>query len=67
MTLPCVQIGGLGSNGNPQIYHEGNGVVGAAGDYLVGVGINDSAEQNADSFIVYSDKQQQRKYNDKWS
>ena len=55
VTFPCVQIGGLGSNG-PQIYHEGNGVVGAAGDYLVGVGINDSAEQNADSFIVYSDK-----------
>jgi len=55
VTFPNIQIGGAGSNG-PQIYHEGNGVVGAAGDYLIGVGINDSAEQNADSFIVYSDK-----------
>ena len=53
-TFPHVQI--TGGPSGPHIFHTDHGVVGAANDYLVGVGLNDSAEAVADSFIVYTDK-----------
>ncbi len=55
VTFPCVQIAGNVENG-PHVYHTTSGVVAAADDYLIGVGINDSAETVTDSFIVYTDK-----------
>jgi hypothetical protein len=55
VTFPCISITGNPVNG-PQIYHTQGAVVGAANDYLIGIGINDSAETSTDSFIVYADK-----------
>ena len=42
VTFPCVQIAGNVENG-PHVYHTTSGVVAAADDYLIGVGINERA------------------------
>ena len=54
ITHAAISISAGHTNG-PQIYHTTSGYVAAASDYVVGVGVRDTAETATDSFVVYAD------------